>query len=175
MRLNEEQKKLVEDNHNLIYWFARKKHINIEEYYDILAQGLCIAAYNYDSSKGSFSAYSYLVMNTEMQKEHKKCLQKSKIPKENILHYENIWEINNLLPDNEITENKVINKLNYDYLVSKLNNRLKDKDKEVLGYLLEGLTMREIANIQGVSHQCIHKRICSIRELVLKINRLNLK
>ena len=72
MKLTEEQKKLVEDNHNLIYWFARKKHIDIEEYYDILAQGLCIAAHNYNSSKGSFSAYAYLVMNTEMQKEHRK-------------------------------------------------------------------------------------------------------
>lgn len=168
MKLTEEQKKLVEENHNLIYWFAKKYHVPIEEYYDVLAQGLCMAAYHYDPSKCSFSTYAYLCMNTEMHVEYRKTLRKSEIPQGNIFHYENAWQLSDLIPTNEKTENKVIDKISYENLTSLLNDILNDKDKEVLSYILNGLTMREIAKIEGTSHQAIHNRMKKIREKVKK-------
>ena len=168
MKLTEEQKKLVEENHNLIYWFAKKYHVPIEEYYDVLAQGLCMAAYHYDPSKCSFSTYAYLCMNTEMHVEYRKTLRKSEIPQGNIFHYENAWQLSDLIPTNEKTENKVIDKINYENLTSLLNDILNDKDKEVLSYILNGLTMREIAKIEGTSHQAIHNRMKKIRDKVKK-------
>ena len=166
MKLTEEQKKLVEENHNLIYWFAKKYHVPIEEYYDVLAQGLCMAAYHYDPSKCSFSTYAYLCMNTEMHVEYRKTLRKSEIPQGNIFHYENAWQLSDLIPTNEKTENKVIDRISYENLISLLNDILNDKDKEVLSYILNGLTMREIAKIEGTSHQAIHNRMKKIREKV---------
>ena len=168
MKLTEEQKKLVEENHSLIYWFAKKYHIPIEDYYDVLAQGLCMAAYHYDPSKCSFSTYAYLCMNTEMHVEYRKTLRKSEIPRGNIFHYENTWELSELIPTNEKTENKVIDKISYENLISLLNDILNDKDKEVLSYILNGLTMREIAKIEGTSHQAIHNRMKKIRDKVKK-------
>ena len=168
MKLTEEQKKLVEENHNLIYWFAKKYHVPIEEYYDVLAQGLCMAAYHYDPSKCSFSTYAYLCMNTEMHVEYRKTLRKSEIPQGNIFHYENAWQLSDLIPTNEKTENKVIDKISYENLTSLLNDILNDKDKEVLSHILNGLTMREIAKIEGTSHQAIHNRMKKIREKVKK-------
>ena len=169
MKLTEEQKKLVEENHNLIYWFAKKYHLPIEEYYDVLAQGLCMAAYHYDPSKCSFSTYAYLCMNTEMHVEYRKTLRKSEIPQGNIFHYENAWQLSDLIPTNEKTENKVIDRISYENLISLLNDILNDKDKEVLSYILNGLTMREIAKIEGTSHQAIHNRMKKIRDKVKKI------
>ena len=168
MKLTEEQKKLVEENHSLIYWFAKKYHVPIEEYYDVLAQGLCMAAYHYDPSKCSFSTYAYLCMNTEMHVEYRKTLRKSEIPQGNIFHYENAWQLSDLIPTNEKTENKVIDKISYENLISLLNDILNDKDKEVLTHILNGLTMREIAKIEGTSHQAIHNRMKKIREKVKK-------
>ena len=168
MKLTEGQKKLVEENHNLIYWFAKKYHVPIEEYYDVLAQGLCMAAYHYDPSKCSFSTYAYLCMNTEMHVEYRKTLRKSEIPQGNIFHYENAWQLSDLIPTNEKTENKVIDRISYENLISLLNDILNDKDKEVLNYILNGLTMREIAKIEGTSHQAIHNRMKKIREKVKK-------
>ena len=168
MKLTEEQKKLVEENHNLIYWFAKKYHVPIEDYYDVLAQGLCMAAYHYDPSKCSFSTYAYLCMNTEMHVEYRKTLRKSEIPQGNIFHYENAWQLSDLIPTNEKTENKVIDKISYENLTSLLNDILNDKDKEVLSYILNGLTMREIAKIEGTSHQAIHNRMKKIRDKVKK-------
>ena len=168
MKLTEEQKKLVEENHNLIYWFAKKYHVPIEEYYDVLAQGLCMAAYHYDPSKCSFSTYAYLCMNTEMHVEYRKTLRKSEIPQGNIFHYENAWQLSDLIPTNEKTENKVIDRISYENLISLLNDILNDKDKEVITHILNGLTMREIAKIEGTSHQAIHNRMKKIREKVKK-------
>ena len=168
MKLTEEQKKLVEENHNLIYWFAKKYHVPIEEYYDVLAQGLCMAAYHYDPSKCSFSTYAYLCMNTEMHVEYRKTLRKSEIPQGNIFHYENAWQLSDLIPTNEKTENKVIDRISYENLISLLNDILNDKDKEVLTHILNGLTMREIAKIEGTSHQAIHNRMKKIRDKVKK-------
>ena len=168
MKLTEEQKKLVEENHNLIYWFAKKYHVPIEEYYDVLAQGLCMAAYHYDPSKCSFSTYAYLCMNTEMHVEYRKTLRKSEIPQGNIFHYENAWQLSDLIPTNEKTENKVIDRISYENLISLLNDILNDKDKEVLNYILNALTMREIAKIEGTSHQAIHNRMKKIRDKVKK-------
>ena len=168
MKLTEEQKKLVEENHNLIYWFAKKYHVPIEEYYDVLAQGLCMAAYHYDPSKCSFSTYAFLCMNTEMHVEYRKTLRKSEIPQGNIFHYENAWQLSDLIPTNEKTENKVIDKVSYENLISLLNDILNDKDKEVLTHIVNGLTMREIAKIEGTSHQAIHNRMKKIRDKVKK-------
>ena len=168
MKLTEEQKKLVEENHSLIYWFAKKYHIPIEDYYDVLAQGLCMAAYHYDPSKCSFSTYAYLCMNTEMHVEYRKTLRKSEIPRGNIFHYENTWELSELIPEYQKTENKVIDKISYENLISLLNDILNDKDKEVITHILNGLTMREIAKIEGTSHQAIHNRMKKIRDKVKK-------
>ena len=168
MKLTEEQKKLVEENHGLIYGFAKRYNIPVEDYYGVLAKGLCMAAYHYDPSKCSFSTYAYLCMNTVMHVEHRKTLRKSEIPQGNIFHYENAWQLSDLIPTNEKTENKVIDKISYENLTSLLNDILNDKDKEVLSYILNGLTMREIAKIEGTSHQAIHNRMKKIREKVKK-------
>ena len=58
-QLTSKQKELVEVNHNLIYKFASIKNVSIEEYYDILAIGLCKAAMAFDENKGKFSTVSF--------------------------------------------------------------------------------------------------------------------
>ena len=55
MKLTEEQRKLVEDNHWLIYWYAKYNNLNVEEFYHHLAMGLCRAAKGYNDKKGKFS------------------------------------------------------------------------------------------------------------------------
>lgn len=45
--LNKEQQKLVEDNHNLIYSFAKSRMVDTEEYYDVFAIGLYLSVKGY--------------------------------------------------------------------------------------------------------------------------------
>lgn len=42
--MTEYQKQLVTDNHNLIYRFLQKEKLNMEDWYDLVAIGMCKAA-----------------------------------------------------------------------------------------------------------------------------------
>ena len=63
--LDEKQKKLVEENHKLIYYTLNKYKLNPEEYYDILAIGLCKAAIYFDPERSKFSTFAIKVMYNE--------------------------------------------------------------------------------------------------------------
>ena len=51
--LNKEQQKLVEDNHNLIYSFAKSRMVDTEEYYDVFGDEYLdhIDDYEYDQAE----------------------------------------------------------------------------------------------------------------------------
>lgn len=64
--LNDAQRKLVEDNHNLIYSFLNSRHLSldsVEDWYGTAAIGLCNAAMTFDESRGTkFPTYAYKCM-----------------------------------------------------------------------------------------------------------------
>jgi RNA polymerase sigma factor (sigma-70 family) len=63
---------MIEDNHNLIYWFINKYKLSESEYYGLLAIELCEAVIHYDESKGSLANYFHLVCNGRIYKEYRK-------------------------------------------------------------------------------------------------------
>lgn len=71
--LNDAQRKLVEDNHNLIYSFLNSHNLSldaVEDWYGTAAIGLCKAAMIYDEKKGyKFATLAYIVMDNEVKKE----------------------------------------------------------------------------------------------------------
>lgn len=65
-KLNSEQKKLVEENHELIYQFMDDYHLktdSVEDWYGTCAVGLCLAALSY--SGGNFRYIAYQSMREE--------------------------------------------------------------------------------------------------------------
>lgn len=69
--LNDIQRKLVEDNHNLIYSYLKKHNLSlnaVEDWYGTAAIGLCKAALYFDENRGrNFSTFAYLVMDNEVK------------------------------------------------------------------------------------------------------------
>lgn len=65
--LTEEERKLVEDNHNLIYIVADCMEIDADEYYGLLAIGLCHAAQKYKKRKRAynFEEFAKIIMIRE--------------------------------------------------------------------------------------------------------------
>ena len=86
--MTDEQRKLIEDNHNLIYSFLYKYHLEVNEYYDLAAIGLCKAAMTYDSEKASFYTYAYKCMFTSVFSEIRCKYSGNRIPEEQILYYQ---------------------------------------------------------------------------------------
>ena len=79
--LNDQQRKLVEDNHNLIYYFLKGKNLSldaVEDWYGLCAIGLCKAALIYDSTKGTqFTTLAWVCMQNSCHKDRLKAYQKS--------------------------------------------------------------------------------------------------
>lgn len=173
MNLTKEQIELIEKNHNLIYWYASKYEVPVDEYYYNLAIGLCRAAKYYDNTKAAFSNFAITCMKNEMNTCYKSQKVQKRIPKEKIGHYDGLWDVANLLPPCENTENKVISTINFNDKMSKLSKLLTPKEKETLFYLLKGLNMCEIARNKNVSKQSVHQRICNIRKKALSLKIFN--
>ena len=69
--LTEEQKKLVEDNHNLIYSYMWNKGLSLndtEDWYGVLATALCKTAKLYDPDRGyKFATLAFAVMDNDLK------------------------------------------------------------------------------------------------------------
>lgn len=83
-KLNTEQKKLVEENHNLIYGFMTRYHLDFEEWYDICAIGLCKAGVIYDGT-AKFSTLSYMCMYNEMVKANHLAKMKKRCSRDKVI------------------------------------------------------------------------------------------
>lgn len=177
-KLNTKQQQLISENHNLIYGFAHKRKLNLDEYYDILALALCRAALSYDLHKSSFQTYAYMIMGSEVNA-YQRALNKSKRKLDKsikeirldepikghssgILKDSSIGEhtIHPSIPLSEMCEGKI--------MAEKMLSVLSDKEQEIVMGKKEGLTNYEIGKQLKCSAQNIDYYIRKIRRKWLK-------
>lgn len=167
--LTSTQQKLVEDNHNLIYGVAHKNKISLDEYYDVLAIGLCKAAMQYDESRGQFSTFAYQAMLSE----YFSVLRHNKIARavpENVVvsmnvkidnGSENPISLEDTIPADDDMERSIVSKDYVEFLCNKLQ---KQQDKDIVTLLADGMTQVEIAESLGVSRQRVGQCVDRIRK-----------
>ena len=71
VQLTDEQRKLVEDNHDLIQWFIRYKCPSakyIDDVYGMLAIVLCNCALHWDPDRGKFTTLAVRAFNNQIAK-----------------------------------------------------------------------------------------------------------
>lgn len=161
--LTKSQQELVEQNHNLIYGFANKKNISIDEYYDVLAIGLCKAAKTFDKSKDKFSTYAYNCMRNELYKywKHKNILRC--IPDNAVFSYDRHIEAeyndkitySDLIADDYSICDDIID----DVSITSFKSILTEIEKEIVSLLAEGMNQIEIAKFINCSRQNISRII----------------
>ena len=164
--MTEEQKKLVEDNHNLIYFMIHKYNLDIEEYYDIFALSLYKAAINYDISKGyTFSTYALSAMKGDFL---------HNIRKGNAQRRSGTCvSINEVVYDNNsdgssITlEDTLSNGLDaFDESITIDFTKLSDRLRRILWLSYSGYTQNEISNIIGVSQAQVSRDLQKAKRLL---------
>ena len=178
--LNYKQQQLVEQNHNLIYSFAKSRKLDLEGYYDVLAIGLCKAALVFDENKGTFSTLAYKCMSNEYNKIIKKQTLKRKIP-DNLLSsldavisvseedgsevtlYDYIKKDIFPIPDSYTITNIMIKKF--------YNNKLTKQEQKVVKLLSQDMTQVEIGKLMRVTRSRIGQIILQIREKWIKFNK----
>lgn len=133
--------KFIMENHNLIYSFAKRNHLDLEEYYDLLAIALIKAVDNYKEETGvKFSTYAYIIMrnhvSTNITKRKRDSLGYASSLDNLVCEDTNFIDI---IPNEEETKEIVL-----------IPKHLTNKEKEVLNYYLQGHTQREISKFMGI-------------------------
>ena len=165
--LTNEQRELAAKNHNLIYKFAHKMNISIDEYYDILAIALCNAAKIFNRNKGSFSTLAYKCMNNELNTYWSKTKKESSIPSTMIFSYDAPVEKNDCYGNSfkDIVEDDYQYKEMISGIISKeFIYGLTDQEKQIVHFLLLGLKRQEIADKMGWKRQNVNYHLNKIRE-----------
>ena len=86
--MTEEQKLLVENNHNLIYFMIHKMNESVEEYYDLAAIALCKAAINYQPDNGSFANFACRCIRNEILLDHRARMMPKRWMNEYLISYD---------------------------------------------------------------------------------------
>lgn len=161
MTLTDEQKALVTENHQLIYGFLSKNGLEIEEFYDLAAIGLCNAAINYRDSDELFSTYAYICMKNVIFNEIRRLNGVKKVPERLISSYnvpipgceDDEIEILDTFKSTFNVEKHVLDQI----ILEKLMKKLSGKHKNTLILSLKGYNNSEIADFLGCTPTYISK------------------
>ena len=170
-KLNEEQQKIVSNNTGLIYSFAKDYHLDLEEYYGILAEGLCRAAYLYDYNRSwSFSKFAYVCMRSITFSEYNKTTKREKDcwKRNNIdapIHFESLHintedriETEQESSEIEYRLQPILNPyddIELDIVFNQFYNSLKDREKRMIDLLKSGRSLTDIGKELGISRQAV--------------------
>lgn len=155
--LTENQKKIAEENHNLIFSFMRDHNIlDKDHYYYVFAESLCKAAGDYDPSRGKFSTLAYKYMESDFKQE----LKYNAASKRN-------WDgeyvyLDAAAFDNDTNENRefigndngfedeVIEAVDMAEKLKPYKSKLSEKEKIVFSSRLKGMSYKEIHKRYGI-------------------------
>jgi len=173
--LTEEQRKIVEENHNLIYSYIKQKELDFSEYYDLLAIALCRAVIYWKQENGSkLSTYVYSVFDKEVCRDLKyKNQYKRKIEQEYLsfdFEYETIdgtYTLKDAIPSPFNLEQSVIKCM----LLQQFNDslcQLNPREQIVIHGLLKERSQVGISEELGCSKQRVNQMK---NEILNKLNK----
>lgn len=159
--LNNKQRKLVEENHNLIYSFLNSRHLSldaIEDWYGTAAVGLCKAALIYDESRGAkFTTLAYICMDNEVRmilRTNRKNVSVTASLNDEITATEGSCSLGEIIPDDHNFYCSVYLNDAIDIAARKLSER----DKKFIDLIIiHGMTNIEIAKQFGVSQTTVSR------------------
>lgn len=167
-KLSEEQKKLVENHHNVIYASLKMLGLSIDEYYDLAAIGLCEAAYRFDLSRNiKFETFSTNCIRNTIYKDFRKkyCKKRSALT----------LYINDAVKEIEIKYLEglynVENEAFYNIIYEKFIKYIETKP-EMLGIVklfYKGYKQKQIALMMGISQSKVHLIKEQLKTIILEL------
>lgn len=162
-KLNDKQREFITQNHNLIYSFLYANKLDVDDWYDVAAIGLCKSVLMYDNSKSKFSTYTYKCMWNQVHIEMRKQNAIRRADDNAVLYYDAMLAYNddgdecsflNLIPDLKYDTGKqaMIRIALYDVF-----RKLNDKEQSVLRLLARGYRQREVATLTSYSQAYVSR------------------
>lgn len=162
MKLNEEQKKLVEENHNLIYSFLKYRNLSlnaVEDWYGTAAIGLCKAAMAFDDSRGlKFSTLAYVCMERAVdcvkRKEKKNVKVSISLDEKIATNFDGVIPLSQMIPDPSDTFQSIY----INDAVEKALKKLSDRDAAIIDTIIsQDMTQACAAAKFGMSRANINR------------------
>ena len=168
------QQKLAEDNHNLIYAFMNKHHLNYDEYYGEMAEAFCIAITAFDETKGSLSTLAFHAMNNRLKNIRRCQSLPRRIPSECLLSLDElqtdaelVWSFYHCIPDPQTDVERIAL---HNIALEKLMKECSAEELElILGSVNKSVTQREAAKQLGISQTTYCRRVKAAKEKALRI------
>lgn len=158
--LTNSQKKLVEDNHNLIFAFLHLRGLPLdstEDWYGVAAIGMCQAAKAYDESRGvKFSTLAFKAMDNEVKRT---CRDNSKEVLPSVSLDECVLEdpyltLGNIVPDPK----ESFSSIDLGQAIDEAYNELTDTQRKIIDLLLyREFTQQQAATEANVSVSRVSK------------------
>lgn len=158
--MTEEQKRLVTENHNLIYGFLCKHKLPQEEYYGVAAYGLCQAAITYNEEKAGFPSYAYKCMLNAILFEKRKNNASKRMA--DIIHssLDSPIESENeqlslmdILPSGNSTQEEALALI----ILERYFDTVSERDRKILELFYLGYKSSEIEKMFNISHTTVSK------------------
>lgn len=154
MKLTEEQAEVVEKNHSLIYWYAKLTHLNLDEWYDLLAIELCYSVMQYDPAKGALSSFFKLKADGMVYKEWRKSQTQKRCHGETE-YYDSVISGEDSLETSFFEHYGTITG---------------SEDEKIIKLRYDGYTQQEIADMLNVSQSYISIALKRLKNEYRKIN-----
>lgn len=167
--LTKEQKALVEENIGLIPFTMEKNGIvsDYDEWYGVLAEGLCLAALNYDSTLSKFSTFAIHCMENKIRHERRKTFSLKRrgitISLDEPIHLEDSHK--------ELTLQDIIGtslSVDEQFISFRLEEYLTDKELSIIDLLMRGFGQEYIAGKLNMSQGNVSRVIKKIRNKIKK-------
>lgn len=146
--MTEEQKKIAEENMNLVYSFIYSHNIprdEVDEYFVYYCEAIIV----YDSSMAALSTFIYHYLNNKFLRYRKQQIDTACIEEENILDFLNT-------PNSKLEPTNIDFKEDLRKFLTKIRNR---KDKYIFLMYLNGYTYVDIAKEIGNTKQLVQQKL----------------
>lgn len=166
--LTKEQKTLVEENIGLIPFTMEKNGIvDYDEWYGVLAEGLCLAALNYDPTLSKFSTFAIHCMENKIRHERRKTFSLKRrgitISLDEPVNLEDSHK--------ELTLQDIIGTslaVDEQFISFRLEEYLTDKELFIIDLLMKGFGQEYIARKLNMSQANVSRVIKKIRNKIKK-------
>lgn len=157
--MNDAQRKLAADNHNLIYSFLKSRHLSldaIEDWYGTAAIGLCKAALIWDEKRGvKFPTLAYFCMNNEVGmilRKNRKDISPTVSLDDEFTNDDGSFTLSDIIPDKRDPYAPV-----YIYDAIEIAARdMSERDKKILDMIVDqGMTHTAVAAALGIAQPTV--------------------
>lgn len=155
--MTEETKKLVERNHNMIYWYCSKKNLNPNDWYDIFAVAMCEKASNYDPLKSKESTFFATILKNAYVSE----IRKQKRQKRALY---NTQSFGGVLEDMDNKTDSIDGMFEADAMLC----FLPEPHRSIITLRLVGYSNREIAEMSSLTQKQVENYVRKAKELIKK-------